>query len=81
MLTNSKNRRILYALSSNNRRKGEVMKASYTGAYRTRLTTEERKAFKQLALSQGEVTEVHDSIIRQYIKKEGDKRHGASCNS
>lgn len=57
------------------------MKASYTGAYRTRLTTEERKAFKQLALSQGEVTEVHDSIIRQYIKKEGDKRHGASCNS
>ena len=56
------------------------MKAKYTGAYRTRLTEDEKKLFKQLALSQGEVTEVHDNIIRQYIKSEGGKQHGTSCN-
>ncbi len=57
------------------------MKAQYTGSYRTRLTAEERRIFKKIALSQGEVTEVHDDIIRQYInKKEGDERHGISCN-
>lgn len=55
------------------------MKAQYTGSYRTRLTEEERRTFKKLALTQGEVTEVHDNIIRQYIKKEGGG-HGISCN-
>ena len=56
------------------------MKAQYTGYYRTRLTKDEKKLFKQLALSQGEVTEVHDNIIRQYIKREGGKQRGAGCN-
>jgi hypothetical protein len=56
------------------------MKAQYTGYYRTRLTKDEKKLFKQLALSQGEVTEVHDNIIRQYIKREGGKQRGTGCN-
>ncbi len=45
------------------------MKAIYTGYYRTRLTPEEKETFKKLALAQGEVTQVHDDLIRKYIKE------------
>lgn len=69
MLTYSINRRIITIVSSKNRRTGGRMKAIYTGYYRTRLTPEEKEAFKKLALAQGEVTQVHDDLIRNYIKE------------
>lgn len=46
------------------------MRKTYTAIYRSCLTEEEKKAFKELALKKGSVTEVHDALIREFIKKE-----------
>ena len=43
------------------------MKA-YTGYYRTLLTEEEKKQFNKIASFKGSVTEIHDELLRQYIR-------------
>lgn len=58
---------------------GGHMKAVYTGSYRTRLTSQEKKTFRRLAIAQGEITQVHDDLIRQYITKKEKEVQRANC--
>jgi len=48
------------------------MKKRYNALYRSCLTDAEKKAFKELALKKGSVTEIHDSLLREFIKKESE---------
>ena len=41
---------------------------TYTGYYRTLLTEEEKKQFNKIASFNGSVTEIHDELLRQYIR-------------
>ena len=41
---------------------------TYTGYYRTLLTEEEKKQFNKIASIKGAVTEIHDELLRQYIR-------------
>ena len=49
------------------------MRTNYTGMYRTCLTEEEKRDFKKLALKEGSVAEIHDRLIREYIKARKEK--------
>ena len=42
---------------------------TYTGYYRTLLTDEEKKQFNRIASFKGSVTQIHDDLIREYIKQ------------
>ena len=46
------------------------MKKTYNALYRSCLSDSEKKEFKQLALKKGSVTEIHDSLLREFIKRE-----------
>lgn len=53
------------------------MKRTYTGYYRTQLSQAEKERFKNLALQRGSVVEIHDELIREFIRKEeGDDISG-----
>ena len=55
---------------------------NYNGYYRTCLSVSEKEDFRKLAQKEGSVTEVHDNLIRNYIKgkskEKRDKKDGAS---
>lgn len=52
------------------------MRKEYTGYYRTLLSQQEKERFKSLALRRGSVVDIHDDLIREFIRKEEEKRHG-----
>lgn len=47
---------------------------NYNGYYRTCLSVSEKEDFRKLAQKEGSVTEVHDNLIRIYIKSKEEKR-------
>ena len=49
------------------------MKQKYNAYYRSCLTSEEKKEFKELALKRGSVMSVHDSLLREFIRSEKEK--------
>lgn len=59
------------------------MVTRYNGYYRTCLSVSEKEDFRKLAQKEGSVTEVHDNLIRNYIKgkskeEKRDKKDDAS---
>ena len=59
------------------------MVMNYNGYYRTCLSVSEKEDFRKLAQKEGSVTEVHDNLIRNYIKgkskeEKRDKENDAS---
>lgn len=50
------------------------MVMNYNGYYRTCLSVSEKEDFRKLAQKEGSVTEVHDNLIRIYIKSKEEKR-------
>lgn len=53
-----------------------MMVTNYNGYYRSCLSDSEKEEFKKLAMKEGSVTEVHDNLLRNYIrsKKKESKR-------
>mgnify|MGYP007106421879 CR=1 FL=1 len=54
------------------------MKSTYTGYYRTKLSPAEKQEFKALALKRGSVAEVHDDLLREFIRREKEGLYGVS---
>ena len=52
----------------------DLMVTRYNGYYRTCLSVSEKEDFRKLAQKEGSVTEVHDNLIRIYIKSKEEKR-------
>ena len=44
------------------------MVTQYNSFYRSCLSDEEKREFRELAQKEGSVTEVHDNLLRSYIK-------------
>lgn len=54
------------------------MKSTYTGYYRTKLSPAEKQEFKSLALKRGSVAEVHDGLLREFIRREKEGAYGTA---
>lgn len=57
------------------------MNKRYKGYYRTMLTDDEKRIFKQYALLEGSVTSVHDRLLRDYIEQERRRASNGSSGN